>query len=311
MIFEERDISETRHRKPLVSVIVPVFNDNERLQRCLSALRAQSYPANRFEVIVVDNSSEQAPEWISVQYPDIILGQEPQPGSYAARNKGIKLAHGKILAFTDSDCVPTEDWVEKGVERLLSIPAAGIVGGKVEFFFHDDQKPTAVELYDSIRYMQQDKNITNTRYAATANLFTLREVIERVGIFDASLGSGGDREWGQRVDARGYDLIYGEDVVVRHPARHTLRQLFRKKVRVVGGIHQWKKQTGYAIYHFEFIKTIALDLSPPVRFARRLVKDNRVEGGWNKLKVTLVFMLDKYVSAWARIRLQLGANPER
>ncbi len=166
----------------------------------------------------------------------------------------------------------------QGVARLYSAANIGIVGGRVEFFFENAQNPTAIELYDSIRNLQQEAYIHKVKYAATANLFTLRRVFERVGFFDASVTSGGDRDWRQRVAASGYDLVYGHDVCVRHPTRRTLGQLYHKVARVVGGHHQLKSRTGHAFYHYEFLKYIALDLSPPVRFVPRLIRDSRVEG---------------------------------
>ncbi len=290
--------------QPYVSIVIPVLNDTERLRRCLAALEAQTYPSNRYEVIVVDNGSDHDLQWLAEENSHAVVSKEPQRGSYAARNCGVARAKGTAIGFTDSDCIPQPDWIERGVAQLHSASNIGIVGGRVEFFFDDGQNPTAVELYDSIRNLQQEVCINTVKFAVTANLFTFREVFEQVGFFAAIPISGGDRNWGQRVAAAGYDLVYGHDVCIRHPARRTLRQLYQKTVRVVKGHHQLKSRTGYAFYHLDFMRSIALDLSPPVRFGLRLSKDERVKGIKNKVKVLLVFMLDKYVRAWTRLRLQ-------
>ena len=289
---------------PFVSIVIPVLNDTERLRRCLAALEAQTYPSNRYEVIVVDNGSDDDPQCLATEYAHAVFYKEPQRGSYAARNCGVAMAKGTAIGFTDSDCIAQPDWIEKGVAQLHSAPNIGIVGGKVEFFFNDGQNPTAVELYDSIRNLQQEVCINKVKFAVTANLFTFREILQQVGLFDAAVISGGDRDWGQRVAAAGYDLIYGPDICVRHPARRTLRELHQKTIRVMKGHHQWKSRLGYASYYLDLIRSIVLDLSPPVRFGLRLRKDQRVHGIRNKVKVLLVFMFEKYVRAWTRLRVQ-------
>ena len=86
-----------------VSVIIPVFNDAERLKICLTALEKQTYPQDYYEVIVVDNGSDENLENVVKQFTQAKLAYYPELGSYAARNHGIALAKGEILAFTDAD----------------------------------------------------------------------------------------------------------------------------------------------------------------------------------------------------------------
>ena len=104
--------------RSLVSVIIPVYNDAERLKLCLDALARQTYPGDRYEVIVVDNGSQQDPELVTSRYEQVTLAHEACRGSYAARNTGLALARGDVLAFTNSDCIPAADWIEHGVARL-------------------------------------------------------------------------------------------------------------------------------------------------------------------------------------------------
>src|SRR5687767_14260928 len=98
--------------QPSVSVIIPVYNDTERLLRCLEALEAQTYPRNRFEVIVVDNGSDvPVADTLNRHAGCAILVTEPRPGGFVARNAGIERASGEILAFTDADCLPAASWL--------------------------------------------------------------------------------------------------------------------------------------------------------------------------------------------------------
>jgi glycosyltransferase involved in cell wall biosynthesis len=138
---------ESTAARPFVSVIVPVFENPTGLQRCLGALEAQSYPASRFEVLVVDNGSRRSPGPIVAGHPRARLIVEPRPGSYCARNAGIRQARGEILAFTDADCVPDQAWVERGVLALEQDPGRGLIGGRVQVSLRDPARPTALELF--------------------------------------------------------------------------------------------------------------------------------------------------------------------
>lgn len=292
-----------------ISVIIPVFNDSERLKTCLEALENQTYPKSLYEVIVVDNRSDENIEGVVHQFGQAFATCETCPGSYAARNKGISLAKGDVIAFTDSDCIPASDWIEKGVANLLYTPNCGLVAGKIELFFKNPDQPTSVELYESIRAFRQQKFVEESRYGATANLFTFRNVIDKVGSFDKTLKSSGDREWGERVFAAGYEQIYADDTCVAHPARHSWSDLYKKVVRLLGGHQDLKKQRGYSFK--DFIKDLAKDLSPPLRMYFRIWSEQRLKGNKQKLQYILVILYVKYCRAWERIRLHLGGRSTR
>jgi glycosyltransferase involved in cell wall biosynthesis len=182
-----------------VSVIVPVFNDAERLKVCLRALEDQTYLKQLYEVIVVDNGSEESVEPVVAEFGHARVSHEERSGSYAARNRGLALARGEIIAFTDADCIPAADWIEKGVANLLRLSHCGLIAGRVDVFPQDPHRPTAVELYESRTALLQKEYVEDGGFGATANMFTRRAVFERVGLFDGGLKSGGDIEWSRRV----------------------------------------------------------------------------------------------------------------
>jgi glycosyltransferase involved in cell wall biosynthesis len=179
---------------PFVCVIIPVFNDSKRLLLCLRSLYCQTYPYSCYEVIVVDNGSTENIYSICHQFPNVRYLCELGRGSYAARNCGVRAAKGKILAFTDSDCIPAADWIEAGVRSLSQSPDIGIVAGHIEFFYAQSQ-PSPVEYMDSLMHLQQ--RYAQRGYAATGNAFTWIWMFERVGMFNERLLSLGDREWGK------------------------------------------------------------------------------------------------------------------
>jgi glycosyltransferase involved in cell wall biosynthesis len=307
LIFREpKHILEHRPEK-FVSVIIPVLNDSERLATCLEALENQTYPIARYEVIVVDNGSDEDIDAVVERFDIATAAFDRRVGSYAARNKGVSLARGEILAFTDSDCTPNPDWIEKGVQNLLTFPDVGFVGGKVEFLFKKQQRPNAYELYDSIASFRQKDNIENYNFSVTANLFTFKSVFQHVGPFNDTLKSGGDREWGQRVHSSGYKLVYAENACVAHPARSTLLQLTKKAIRVTGGLHELKNNQGNSF--FSLFKHSGL--IPPLRKTYHLIINKRLSKKREKIKVILIHLVLNYVKAYETIRLQLGMNASR
>lgn len=299
---------------PLVSVIVPVFNDARRLQLCLQALAQQTYESTQYEVIVVDNgssSSEQIPKLVaSFSFAKYVF--EPCPGAYIARNRGLLAVKGEVLSFTDADCIPAEDWIEKGVARLVANPGCGLVAGRIDLFFRGD-RANPIELYESVTAFPQARLLAEQHGAATANVFTWKSVIEDVGPFNSALRSQGDLEWGQRVFEAGYEQIYAEEVCVLHPARYTLDQLRLRTVRLAGGAfgRRVQPEPNGVQRSLRFATLLLEDLLPPVNFALSAFRDSRLQGLRAKLTVPVVLMWVRYISVIEKVRLQLGSVPSR
>ena len=283
---------------PFVSVIIPVYNDSERLKTCLQVLEDQTYPKEAYEVIVVDNGSDESIAPIVAEFSQAKASFEPHSGSYAARNKGLSLARGEVIAFTDADCIPAPDWIEKGVHHLLNMPEPGIVGGKVELFFQDPDHPTAVELYNNMTDFDMKMYIEKANFTATANLFTFNRVFEQVGYFDRSLKSGGDLEWGQRAAALGYKLLYADDVRIAHPARYSLAQLLAKERRVAKGL---------AIVRRNLKKNLPPLSLPPVFRTMRLKRASFR----TKMMIIVLWFVIKYIRIEERWRLKVRGTSAR
>lgn len=299
---------------PFVTVIIPVFNDAQGLQRCLTVLEQQTYAHDRYEVVVVDNGSDSEPAISTVvnQFKRAIVVHELQPGSYAARNRGIESANGEVIAFTDADCVPTPTWLETGVKTLLSLPNIGLVAGRVDIFFKDANQPTAIELYESITAFPQAQLLEDHKGAATANLFTWKAVFDSVGRFNANLKARGDLEWGKRVFLAGYVQVYAEDVCVHHPARQSFDQLYRRTIRMAGGIYDLQnQQQSFFTRNFAFFKGLMLDLVPPLMFVMNTFQDSRLQRIDQKVKVSFVMFFVRYITAWEKFRLKAGAISAR
>ncbi len=216
---------------PFVSTIIPVYNDSVRLRKCLEALEHQTYTRDCYEILVVDNNSNENTKKIVEDFSQAQYLFEASPGSYAARNKGVVSARGEIFAFLDSDCLPQSHWLQEGVDALEDSPA-DLAGGKVTFTFSEHR--SAAELYDSVTNMQIKDNIETRKVSKTANLFAYRYVFDKIGFFPAHLQSGGDVIWTKRATDAGFKLVYAPTAEVFHPAR-PLWALIQKQYRVGKG----------------------------------------------------------------------------
>ena len=293
---------------PFVSVVIPVYDDLERLKICLEALEKQTYPRNLYEVIVVNNNPLENIEPHIVRFNNVRLICESRRGSYAARNKGILNAKGPVLAFTDSDCIPLEDWLEKGVKHLLSQQNMGLVAGKIEITVGDTENPTAIEVYEKITAFQQKIYVEKSKFGATANLFTFRNIIKDVGYFNDTFLSSGDNEWGNRVFEAGYKQIYADDTCILHPARKTFSQRFKKRIRIIRGKHQ----LGSLDFSLRiFMRRLIL----PVVEAKEIIfkdkYDKKLKGRKQKFKLVVAVFFDSYVWAFGSLVITLLGRMSR
>src|SRR4051794_34134746 len=134
-----------------VSVVVPVRDRAEGVRALLAALAAQTL--RDYEVNVVDDASTDATAAVAQAAGARVVRVPRRGGSYAARNLGIEAATADVLAFTDADCRPAADWLERGVEALAG---ADLVAGHIELPLRD--RPSTAELLDAARHLHQERN---------------------------------------------------------------------------------------------------------------------------------------------------------
>ena len=110
-----------------VSAIIPTWNEERYLPKCLQSLKNQSGKTS-FEIIVIDGGSTDKTVEIAQQYGDKVFVKSRQPVG-AARNTGAKEASGRILAFIDADTVASESWLDSIVHTFEMSPhAVGVTG---------------------------------------------------------------------------------------------------------------------------------------------------------------------------------------
>ncbi|WP_396612629.1 glycosyltransferase [Haloferax sp. S1W] len=224
--------------RPVVSVIIPVYNDPKGIADTLSALTKQTYPDERLELLPVDNGSTDRTREVIRQFAadneivELVVEDEIQ-GSYAARNAGIERASGEILAFVDADMYMDETWLETAVDAAGDAP---YIGCNVELVVDGDA--TLAAKFDAQTAFPVERYIAEQQYAPTCCLLVRRSVVEDVGPFDAMLVSGGDSEFGNRVAQAGYEQQFASEATLYHPVRDSFSSLVKKELRVGRGLCQ-------------------------------------------------------------------------
>jgi len=288
------------------TVVIPVYNDNAGLSRCLDALARQTYSKERFEVVVVDNGSDVPIDAVAPETLNVRFLSESTPGSYAARNHGAGNADGRFLAFTDADCIPAHDWLEAADSLLERSSHEAVVGGAVEMFIPEDQERNATALYDLIVGLRQEKYLREQGFLITANLIVPVSIFNKVGTFRQDLFSGGDVEWCRRVASRKISMEFSSVMVVYHPVRSSMRDLRKKVLRVTQGAVS-------SAYPGEVRRRggVLGRLRSLFRVARAVWVSDRLRGVRERLKVYLIACL---VVAWtieAKARFHLFGERTR
>lgn len=212
-----------------VSVVVPIYNGEADLPELRECLGKQTYSPEDVEYLLVDNNSSDDTKKLieAAQLKSLnlrLLSENEIQSSYAARNTGIRAARGEIIAFTDADCRPEPQWLEKLIEPYANTNI-GIVAGEIVALPSQNLLEKHAERQETL---SQKHTLANAfcPYGQTANLAIRRQVFERVGLFRPYLTTGGDADICWRIlRETSYELKFAEEAIVKHRHRSTLAEL--------------------------------------------------------------------------------------
>jgi len=206
-----------------VSIVVCTYNRRRMFNECLESLLNQSYPKDKYEIIVVDSSDDYS-ESLAENYKEKArkkgielkyIYQKPS-GISAARNLGIRNARGEIICFIDDDCIADRKWLEDLVRAFEE--GVGGVGGNIVCV-----KPrTLIEKYCE-RNIPLDTRRRDLSYIPTCNAAYLKSLIENE--IDTSLRNYGDRALSLKVQSKGFLLKHISSAVVFYRYRSDLMKL--------------------------------------------------------------------------------------
>ena len=212
---------------PEIAVVIPHYEDLERLARCLGALAGEDLSGT--EVVVVDNASPVSPppDALKAAHPLVRFVTEFEKGAAAARNRGVAETSAPHLLFLDCDCVPRAGWLAAARAARGTAP---LVAGEVEVFDEGTGRlaggRTGAEAFETVFAFKVRDYVERKGFAVTANLLVERAVFVAIGGFRGGVSE--DVEWTRRAVAAGYRLVFREDMAVGHPTRGDWPALERK-----------------------------------------------------------------------------------
>jgi glycosyltransferase involved in cell wall biosynthesis len=199
---------------PEISVIIPAYQAEDTIDRCLDALAHQTVPRARYEVLVVDDDSTDGTRIRVQAHGGVRLLRQEHRGPAAARNLGVDHALGEIVLFTDADCEPLPDWIE----RMAAALDGGAVAAKGAYLTRQRElvaRFVQVEYEDKYDHMAREPEIDFVdTYAAGYR----RDVFLAHGGFETvfPVASVEDQEFSFRLARRGYRMVFVPEARVYH-----------------------------------------------------------------------------------------------
>jgi len=214
--------------KPDISVVIPVYNSEKTLRLCLESIcHQQTCLENQYEVIIIDDGSKDRSVDIAKTYPVRYFFQKNQ-GPGVARNHGVARSRGKIVLFTDSDCVPEPDWIEEMVRPIRRKNFIAVKGAYVK------PGPGAASRFAQLefeeRYDKLEKAPSIDMVDTYAAAFVKNCFLEAGG-FDPNfpVANNEDVDLSYKLSTAGKKMAFNRRAKVRHLNLITLRRYLRTK----------------------------------------------------------------------------------
>lgn len=209
-----------------LSVIICTRNRAANLAPLFASLDAQKLPPQvEWEVVVVDNGSTDgtaaAIKAHAASQPHYRYFYEERAGKSFALNRGVAEARGRMLAFTDDDCIADENWLREILAEFERDPKLGVLGGRVELFDLRD-KPISIITERERTVIERTRTFIEPLIIG-CNMAARKKAFDEVGDYDADMAPGSksgaiteDIDVIYRIVRRGYHALYSPAMLVRH-----------------------------------------------------------------------------------------------
>lgn len=215
-----RDLNKS-NKYPLITVVIPAFNEEKYLRYCLESLKRQNYKSN-FETIVVDNNSTDKTPQAAKEFGAKIISEKKQGYVYALK-RGMDEAKGDIIAVTDADCYVAPDWLSKIAKAFKDKKVIGLTG--------NCRLNTSHKALEDVSHIMFHFFLVGTFRMSRPNMNGLncairRDVYRKIGGIDTRFTMSPDVDLGMRLKKYG-KVAYLKDLVVTTSARRFEKRIFQ------------------------------------------------------------------------------------
>jgi glycosyltransferase involved in cell wall biosynthesis len=268
---------EKEKMQPDISIVIPARNEAGRIAQCLHSLRNQSLAPDRYEIIVVDDGSDDDSAGVAQRNGARVIRQ-PKYGAAVARNRGIAEARGDIILFTDADCIAEEHWIERLGSPLMQAAIQGTVGRIVSRQRHWLARLIQAELDERYMRMEQHQLID---FINSGNCGFKRAILEE-NHFDGSFAWIEDLELSFRLARSGKQMIFIQHAIVEHAHPQDLWVYLKRKFR-------------YASFAFLLYR----------RYPDKILSDSRTPSylRWQLMLVALAIVAMPFAVVWTQFLL--------
>ena len=208
--------------KPLVSVIIPVYNCERYLAEAIESILSQTYQP--YEIIVVDDGSTDNSAAVAKSFGSVVkYCYQTNSGSAAARNHGIHLAKGRFFAFLDADDIWIEDKLKRQIAAFINDAELDVVFGYVEQFY-------SPELGESIKQKIKYPPQPIAGYHP-GTMVIKRESFNRVGQFENHWELGEVFEWHIKAKEQGLKSLMLPEIVLKRRLHNTNKGISKRQLR--------------------------------------------------------------------------------
>lgn len=211
------------------SIVVPTYNRPQQLMYCLTALAHLSYPRESFEVIVVNDGGGFSLDELVQQFHHRLhlrLLRITNSGPGVARNHGAAIARGRFLAFTDDDCQPAADWLQK-LDGRLRKRQEWLIGGHIRNLLQRNIYAATSHLIHEAVYAFYNRVPEAAYFVASNNMAIATDLFRDAGGFMPLFRKASeDREFCDRWRSSGRPIIYDPDIVIFHAHQLTFSRFW-------------------------------------------------------------------------------------
>ncbi|HLG31359.1 MAG TPA: glycosyltransferase [Candidatus Brocadiales bacterium] len=257
----------------MVSIIIPVYNGEKTLARCLTSLQSQTISRDKYEIIVVDDGSKDGTRKVAEGFAVTVISQKNQ-GPAAARNLGVKMSKGDIVLFIDADCAAAPNWIEEMTKPFSNPDIVGVKG---------TYKTTQQDLlarFVQLEYEEKYERMKRFPYIDFIDTYSAgfrKDIFQKYGGFNTSFPTATveDQEFSFRLAKDGHKMVFQPDAFVYHTHQSTLKGYMRRKFwiaywKVLVLKHHPEKFTNDShtpqALKFQILLTYAFLLSMPIPY---------------------------------------------